>query len=138
MCDLKKLLKDKIKLEVQIKHIDEKIKLILEEKEFKEEVIKNEFKEELIKVDFEEEEEERIVGDIEELEKELSEFKEINLNLELEKETFTHEFIPAFENPNDGFEVKIFHILMGLKTFLLYLIIKILKQIIFLNDLWYI
>jgi hypothetical protein len=106
MCDLKKLLKDKIKLEVQIKHIDEKIKLILEEKEFKEEVIKNEFKEELIKVDFEEEEEERIVGDIEELEKELSEFKEINLNLELEKETFTHEFIPAFENPNDGFEVK--------------------------------
>jgi hypothetical protein len=78
----------------------------LEEKEFKEEVIKNEFKEELIKVDFEEEEEERIVGDIEELEKELSEFKEINLNLELEKETFTHEFIPAFENPNDGFEVK--------------------------------
>jgi hypothetical protein len=106
MCDLKELLKDKIKLELQIKQIDEKIKLILEEKEFKEEVIKNEFKEELIKVDFEEEEEERIVGDIEELEKELSEFKEINLNLELEKETFTHEFIPAFENPNDGFEVK--------------------------------
>ena len=107
MCDLKKLLKDKIKLEVQIKNIDEKIKLILEEKEFKEEVIKNEFKVEF-KVDFEEEEkeEERIVGDIEELEKELSEFKEINLNLELEKETFTHEFIPAFENPNDGFEVK--------------------------------
>jgi hypothetical protein len=101
MCDLKKLLKNKIELEVQIKHIDEKIKLILEEKEFKEEVIKNEFK-----VDFEEEEEERIVGDIEELEKELSEFKEINLDLELEKETFTHEFIPAFENPNDGFEVK--------------------------------
>jgi hypothetical protein len=101
MCDLKKLLKDKIKLEIQIKHIDEKIKLILEEKEFKEEVIKNEFK-----VDFEEEEEERIVGDIEELEKELSEFKEINLDLELEKETFTDEFIPAFENPNDGFEVK--------------------------------
>ena len=100
MCDLKKLLKDKIKLEIQIKHIDEKIKLILEEKEFKEEVIKNEFK-----VDFEEEEE-RIVGDIEELEKELSEFKEINLDLELEKETFTDEFIPAFENPNDGFEVK--------------------------------
>jgi hypothetical protein len=109
MCDLKKLLKDKIKLEVQIKHIDEKIKLILEEKEFKEEVIKNEFKVEF-KVDFEEEEEEeeeeRIVGDIEELEKELSEFKEINLDLELEKETFTDEFIPAFENPNDGFEVK--------------------------------
>lgn len=100
MCDLKKLLKDKIKLEIQIKHIDEKIKLILEEKEFKEEVIKNEFK-----VDFEEEEE-RIVGDIQELEKELSEFKEINLDLELEKETFTDEFIPAFENPNDGFEVK--------------------------------
>jgi hypothetical protein len=40
------------------------------------------------------------------LEKELSKFKEINLDLELEKETFTHEFIPAFENPNDGFEVK--------------------------------
>jgi hypothetical protein len=105
MCDLKKLLKNKIELEVQIKHIDEKIKLILEEKEFKEEVIKNEFKVEF-KVDFEEEEEERIVGDIEELEKELSKFKEINLDLELEKETFTHEFIPAFENPNDGFEVK--------------------------------
>ena len=52
MCDLKKLLIDKIKLEVQIKHIDEKIKLILEEKEFKEEIIKNEFKEEVIKNEF--------------------------------------------------------------------------------------
>ena len=111
MCDLKKLLKNKIKLEIQIKDIDEKIKLILEEKEFKEKEFKEkEFKEEKFKVDFKEEEEEeqegRIVGDIEELEKELSQFEEIDLDLKLEKSQLKEGFIPAFEDPNDGFEVK--------------------------------
>jgi len=130
MTDLKELLKEKFRLENQIKDIEEKIKLILEEQEFKEKEFKEEefkeeefkeeefkeeefkekeFKEEKFKVDFKEEEEEqegRIVGDIEELEKELSQFEEIDLDLKLEKSQLKEGFIPAFEDPNDGFEVK--------------------------------
>jgi len=148
MCDLKKLLKDKIKLEVQIKEIEDKIKLILEErdelyekefkekdelyeKEFKEkdELYEKEFKEkdELYEKEFKEkdefkdlgyavleesiEEEPKIEGDVEELENELLDFKEINIDsdndsdLELEKKNKTDEFIPIFEDPSNGFIV---------------------------------
>lgn len=102
MTQLKELLKEKFKLEDQIKDIEEKVKLILEEQEFKE----KDSKEKEFKVDFEEGDEERIVGDIEELEKELSQFEEIDLDLKLEKSQLKEGFIPAFEDPNDGFEVK--------------------------------
>ena len=126
MCNLKKLLKDKIKLEVQIKEIEDKIKLILEErdelyeKEFKEkdELYEKEFKErdefnDLGYAALEEsiEEEPKIEGDIKELENELLDFKEINIDsdndsdLELEKKNKTDEFIPVFEDPSNGFIV---------------------------------
>ena len=115
MCNLKKLLKDKIKLEVQIKEIEDKIKLILEERD---ELYEKEFKErdefnDLGYAALEEsiEEEPKIEGDIKELENELLDFKEINIDsdndsdLELEKKNKTDEFIPVFEDPSNGFIV---------------------------------